>query len=139
MDPASVVVRSYDVADATGANASHLLTRDRDIVARAVTDALYAESPLLLERHGARGREKCLQDMQYNIDHLIPAVELRDGAIFARYVQWLDELLRARGVETRDVVRSLELIRDQCTARFPGPESRAIREILQAGLDMFSE
>ena len=120
-------------ADA-GARAAALLMRDRDVLALDVTSALYAESPQLLQRHGERGREKCHQDMRYNIDHLIPAVDLGDGAMFARYVEWLDGLLRARNVATRDVVRCLELLRDRCAERFPAAESAAIGAVVDAGL-----
>ena len=128
-----------DVADEIGASAGRLLMRDRDTVARAVTAALYAASPLLLERHGERGRDKCLQDMHYTIDHLIPAVDLGDPAMFTRYVEWLDGLLRVRRVDTRDVIRCLELLRDQCTERFPRPEADAIRAILDAGRNVFAK
>lgn len=121
-------------AEGAGARAASFLARDREAVAGAVTEALYAESPALLERHGERGREKCLQDMRHNIDHLIPAVELEDGAMFARYVEWLDALLRARRVETRHVARCLELLRDQCAARYPGAAADAVGAIVGAGL-----
>ena len=127
-----------DVIHDTGASASRLLMRDQDAVARAVTAALYAASPALLERHGERGRDKCLQDMHYTIEHLIPAVDLGDPALFVRYVEWLDGLLRARSVDTRDVVRCLELIREQCIERFPRAESEAIGAILQAGRTVFA-
>ena len=120
--------------DWVGARAARLLERDRELLARAVTEALYAESPALLERYGERGRQKCLQDMRHNVDHLIPAVDLGDAPMFARYVQWLDSLLRARSVDTREVVRCLELLRDQSAARFPAAEADAVGAIIDAGL-----
>ena len=129
---------THDVIHDTGAIASRLLMHDQDAVARAVTAALYVASPELLERHGERGRDKCLQDMHYTIEHLIPAVDLGDPAVFIRYVEWLNGLLRARSVDTRDVARCLELIREQCTERFPRAEAEAIGAILQAGLTVFA-
>jgi hypothetical protein len=114
--------------------AARRLLRDKEPLAQAVSDALYAEDPSLMERHGARGREKCLQDMRYNIEHLIPAVELGDGLMFAGYVEWLDTLLRARHVATRDIVRCLELLGDEGARRYPREESEAITRILRAGL-----
>ena len=117
-----------------GLRAARLLLIDREALAREVTDALYAESPDLLARHGQAGREKCLQDMRYNIEHLTPAVELGDEAMFAGYVQWLDSLLRARNVPTRDVVRCLELLNDRCAVRYPRGEAETISAILRAGL-----
>src|ERR1700709_1746657 len=106
----------------TGRDAAARLLRARSALAHAVTTRLYAELPELLEKHGERGREKCLQDMEYNVEHLAPAVHLADGEIFARYVTWLDDLLRARGVATRDVMRSLELLRDEVLARYGAPD-----------------
>ena len=120
--------------DGVAARSAALLMRDREALAQEVTAALYAESPDLLERHGERGRGKCLQDMGYNIEHLIPAVDLADGAMFARYVEWLDGLLRARNVATRDVIRCLELLRDRCVERYSAAESGAIADIIEAGL-----
>jgi hypothetical protein len=127
---------THGTDDGVDTRAAALLMRDREVLAQDVTAALYAESPDLLQRHGERGRGKCLQDMMYNIEHLIPAVDLADGAMFARYVEWLDGLLRARNVATRDVIRCLELLRDRCVARFPAPESSAITGIIEAGLRM---
>ena len=120
--------------DSVAARSAALLMRDREMLAQEVTAALYAESPDLLERHGERGRGKCLQDMVYNVEHLIPAVDLADGAMFARYVEWLDGLLRARNVATRDVIRCLELLRDRCVERYPAAESAAIVDIIETGL-----
>lgn len=125
---------TIDTNDGVAARSAALLMRDRETLAQEVTAALYAESPDLLERHGERGRGKCLQDMGYNIEHLIPAVDLADGAMFARYVEWLDNLLRARNVATRDVIRCLELLRDRCAAQYPAEESFAIAGIIEAGL-----
>ena len=121
-------------SDSVAARSAALLMRDREMLAQEVTAALYAESPDLLERHGERGRGKCLQDMVYNVEHLIPAVDLADGAMFARYVEWLDGLLRARNVATRDVIRCLELLRDRCVERYPAAESAVIADIIETGL-----
>lgn len=117
-----------------GMRAARRLLQDKEPLAQAVTEALYREDPALMERHGARGREKCHQDMRYNVEHLIPAVELGDGLMFAGYVEWLDTLLRARHVATRDIVRCLELLGDETTRRYATDEAEAIARILRAGL-----
>ncbi len=103
-------------------------------IARAVTDALYSENPGLLARYGERGRAKCLQDIRYNVEHLAPAVELDDPPCFARYVAWCDDLLRSRGVPTRDLARSLELVEDELRARLAPDEAAAAAASLRAGL-----
>ena len=114
--------------------AAALLLGQKADLARAVTARLYDERPELIARHGERGREKCLQDMHHNVEQLAPAVDLEDGEMFARYVRWLDDMLRSRGVATGDVVRCLELLRDETAARFDGDEARLIAGILDVGL-----
>lgn len=103
-------------------------------LAAAVTDALYAARPELSERYGVEGRRKCLQDMHYNLEHLAPSVELQRPDLFADYARWLDDLLRARGVPTDDVIDCLRLTLDAVTARFPADEAAPIVASLNAGL-----
>jgi hypothetical protein len=122
-----------DAVTAGGRAAARLLA-DGEALARAVTDALYAERPELLARYGERGREKCLQDLRYTVEHLVPAVDLGDPELFAGYVRWLDALLRARNVDTDEVVRSLELLERVAGDRFPDDEAAAVAPVVQAGL-----
>lgn len=116
------------------ARAAERLRAEADALARALTDRLYAEMPALLDRYGAVGRQKCLQDMGYNLEHLAPAVELADPAVFARYARWLDDLLRARGIPTGEVRRSLELMEQAVHERFPPDEADAVVPCIRAGL-----
>lgn len=111
-----------------------MLMRDTDQLARAVTAQFFKENPELLERYGERGRDKCLQDMRYNIEHLVPAVDMGDPSMFTRYVEWLDGLLRARDVPTRDLLRCLELLRNEVFSRYDRPEVDAINVVLNEGI-----
>ena len=81
-----------------GTAAAERLLAEKATLAAEITAALYAEMPELLARHGEYGPRKCLEDMRYNLEHLAPAVDLADPALFAGYVRWLDGLLRARNV-----------------------------------------
>jgi hypothetical protein len=108
--------------------------RDKEAIAVAVTEALYEESPELIEKHGERGRQKTLQDMRYNIEHLTPAVDLGEPDMFAKYVTWLDDLLRARGVATKYTRRCLEMVRGEADARYDADAAKAIDDVLDAGL-----
>ncbi len=117
-----------------GSVAARALMRDRESLARAVTDALYAEAGARLAHHGDNGRVRCLEDMHFNVDHLIPAVDLGDPDMFVRYVRWLHDLLAARSVDTRDVTRCLELLRDEVSRRYAADEAQAVARILEAGL-----
>lgn len=110
------------------------LQTHREALAQAITDALYAEMPELLGRYGERGRQKCLQDMRYNLDHLAPAVELEEPRVFASYALWLNDLLRARHIPTGEVVRSLVLTERVVRERMPADEAEAVARSIRAGL-----
>jgi hypothetical protein len=117
-----------------GARAAAALAEHAEAVARSVTGLLYAEMPWLVDRYGERGRQKCLQDMRYHLQHLSPAVELEEPALFARYAQWCDDMLRARGVQTAELARSLQLMESDVAARLPGEDARIVADCLQAGI-----
>ena len=119
---------------AAEARAASRLLADKESLARAITDALYADMPELMAKYGEAGREKCLQDMRYNLEHLIPAVDLGQPEMFAGYVRWLDDLLRARNVSTGEVVRSLELTEALVRERFSTEEAEAVATCIRAGL-----
>jgi hypothetical protein len=125
-------------AATVGTRASERLLADKEALARAITGALYEETPALMQRYGEAGREKCLQDMRYNLEHLASAVDLAQPAMFAGYVRWLDGLLRARNVSTDEVVRSLELTDREIRERFPAEEAEAVAPCIGAGLAALS-
>jgi hypothetical protein len=116
-----------------GALAAAALLENKEAVARSVTGLLYAEMPWLVDRYGERGRQKCLQDMRYNVEHLAPAVELQDPAMFARYAAWCDGVLRSRGVSTDELARSLVLMESDVAARLPPEQAAAVAAGLRAG------
>ena len=116
------------------ARAAAVLVDDREALAREVGHRLYAEMPWLLEKYGERGREKCLQDMRYNLEHLAPAVELDDPAIFERYVLWVDWLLRSRSVDTAELARSLELVEETAGRRMDEEAREVLGRSIAAGL-----
>src|SRR5947209_6219450 len=116
---------------AAGHPAAARLLHDKELLARAVTAAIYEEFPDLIEKHGETGRAKCLQDMHYNIEHLIPAVDLQQPELFAEYVHWLDGMLRARGVATRDVRRCLELLREETRNRYDAASATAVASAIE--------
>lgn len=110
------------------------LLEQKETIARSVTGLLYAEMPWLQDKYGDRGRDKCLQDMRYNLEHLIPAVELQAPDMFSRYAAWCDGVLRARGVPTGELIRSLEIMRADIAARLPADQSDAVGPSLDAGI-----
>ncbi|HEV2130044.1 MAG TPA: hypothetical protein VGR27_03020 [Longimicrobiaceae bacterium] len=120
------------------AGSEALLARKEEL-ARAITEALYAEMPDLMEKYGESGRAKCLQDMRYNLEHLAPAVALGEPALFARYVAWLRDMLGARGIPADEVRRSLELTQDFVRVRLAAEQAELVAAAVAAGLNALAE
>ena len=108
-------------------------------VAMGITAALYRERPELAEKYGAAGRERCLEDMHYNLDHLAAAADLEAPEQFASYIRWVDALLRARGVPTGELARTLELADWMLSARLQAEHMAVVGRVLQAGLSALRE
>ncbi|HEX8692750.1 MAG TPA: hypothetical protein VF746_10040 [Longimicrobium sp.] len=117
-----------------GERAAARLLERRDEIARAGTEALYAEKPWLLAKYGERGRQKCLQDMRYNVEHLAPAVELDAPAMFEAYARWVDDVLRARNVPTGELVRALELMERAAAEGMDDAERGVLARCVAAGV-----
>ena len=114
--------------------AAERIVAEKENLARAITEALYRERPELTARYGAAGREKCLQDMRYNLEHLAPAVALDQPSMFAGYARWLIGMLEARGIPGDEVARSLALTRAAIDDSFPPDEALATAPALEAAL-----
>lgn len=114
--------------------AANAILAAKDQLAPVITARLYDAVPSLAERYGERGRQKCLEDMRYNLEHLAPAVALSSPAMFAGYAAWLDDLLRARDVPTADTVTSLELTMDALEETLDPAHLPLIRRCVDAGL-----
>lgn len=125
--------------DVSARAAGQRLLDEKEPLARAITAALYERMPELLERHGQRGRAKCLEDMHYNLEHLAPAVDLGEPVMFANYVRWLGDLLRARNVGTDEVRASLEVTERVIRERFETAQAEAVCACIRAGLATLQE
>jgi phycobilisome protein len=118
--------------------AANRLLEEKDALAVAITDAHYAEQPNLMAKYGVAGRRRCLEDVRYTLEHLIPALDLGQPSMFAEYVQWLEQLLRARRVETSDLVRSLEVTEKVTREHLPNDEAEAVASTIRAGLSVLA-
>lgn len=126
-----------DLVTATTRAANRLL-EEKEALAAAITNAHYAEQPDLMAKYGVAGRQRCLEDVRYTLDHLIPALDLGQPSMFADYVRWLDQLLRARRVDTSDLVRSLEVTEEVTRKHIPNDEADAVAETIRAGLSVLA-
>lgn len=124
---------THGAADARS-HASEALIARKEELAREITVALYVAHPEWLERYGAVGRDKCLQDMRYTIEHLAPAVALGEPQLFAGYCRWLIDLLRPRGIPAQHVRDTLAVVRRVLGDRLTMEQAPVVVGIVDAGI-----
>jgi MerR family transcriptional regulator, light-induced transcriptional regulator len=122
------------MAGAVGSVVADEILARKEEFARDITAALYSRVPDLSDRHGERGRSKCLQDMRYNLEHLAPAVALDDDSLFVGYAIWLQDMLAARGVGGDEVRLALELTAATLVNRLPAARSMLATSPVYAAL-----
>lgn len=73
-----------------------------------VTEGIYKDYPVLLEKYGELGRQKCREDNEHHIKHLQTAVSMVDEKFFIDYAHWLNGILTSRGMKTEHLVDNFE-------------------------------
>lgn len=76
-------------------------------IAGALVALQYEQMPELESRYGPAGRQKCLEDGLYHIEHLAEAVDAADDYLFWDYVAWADILLTRRHIPTEHLASNL--------------------------------
>ncbi|KKK37155.1 hypothetical protein WQ57_15640 [Mesobacillus campisalis] len=79
------------------------ITRRNEIIDE-VTQGIYQDFPVLLEKFGERGVEKCREDNGHHLKHLETALFLGNPQSFIDYAHWLDGILTSRGMATEHLV-----------------------------------
>ena len=120
---------------ADGIATSEMLLARKDELASIVTDALYAAHPEFLDRYGAVGRERCLEDMRHTLEHLAPSVALGEPQLFAGYVAWLVELLRPRGITSEHVGDTMRVLEQVLSSELNSKHIAAVKPSVAAGLE----
>jgi hypothetical protein len=69
-----------------------------------VTDGIYEDYPILLEKYGERGRQKCKEDNEHHIKYLQTAASMEEEKYFIDYAHWLNGILTSRGMKTEHLI-----------------------------------
>jgi len=93
---------------------------------------MYAADPGLDQRFGPAGRARCEADVHHHLDYLQAALDADDPGVFARYVGWLGNILEARGVPSRHLGASMELLERYFTAVLPPAEAARVQAVVLA-------
>ncbi|KAA0547344.1 hypothetical protein FZW96_10730 [Bacillus sp. BGMRC 2118] len=79
-----------------------------ELITHDVTESIYKANPILLDKFGQRGKQKCKEDNLHHLRHLQTAFELKNSFVFIDYTNWLNNLLTNRGMETIHIIDNFE-------------------------------
>ena len=114
--------------------ADNLAARRGELSVR-VAEKHLEQNPELLERFGAIGRVRCIEDADFHVQYLSHAVRLATPGLFTAYTQWVRQLLEKRAIGWHDLQKNLELLRDELTRDLDDRDATLIRDYIGAALD----
>ncbi len=94
------------------ATPSEWLSENIPRLAEKITTTHFSRHPVLLERYGPRGKQKCLEDAAYHLHYLAEAVAVNSTSSFIDYIGWGKIMLASRGIEVKDLENSLITMAD---------------------------
>ena len=112
--------------------AGHALRVRALALADSVVTELYRRRPDLQNRYGPGGRRHCVNDLAHHFRFLAASTELCDAKVFVDYVAWAADVMASRGVDVRDQLDSLEVLRDVAAAAVPDEIAGFVRDTVSA-------
>lgn len=111
------------------------ILNEKDRLAKEILDQQYQENPLLWEKWGQQGYDRCLEDTAYHLSYLAESIKTGSPAVFHNYIKWARELFENLGIPTEDLSRNLILIQEIVSSNIPEAEN-LISERIDKAMDM---
>lgn len=86
------------------------LRAKRSFIIDTVVEREFARHPELVERYGAAGRDKAIQDAHFHLSFLAEALALNDPTLFVDYTAWAKVVLVKRDVRAEDLAFHLQCL-----------------------------
>lgn len=102
-------------------------------VIEEVVEGIYKAYPMLEEKYGKLGREKCVEDNYHHFKHLDTAYTLNESNIFTDYAIWLNNILTSRGMKEEHLIDNFERIHTSLQ-NFDDKEASSYREYLASAI-----
>lgn len=96
------------------------MTEQRDALARAAVERLFASRPDLTERYGEAGRRKCVEDTGHHILYLAEAAATDSPELFRGYVAWAKILFTGLNLPETDLADGLAALAEVVGERVGG-------------------
>lgn len=103
-----------------------------------VTDGIYKDNPILLEKYGERGRQKCKEDNEHHIKYLQTAASMDEEKYFIDYAHWLNGILTSRGMKTEHLIDNFNRLIGAIEKSNDDKSARAYVNMLEQAIDSLS-
>lgn len=106
-----------------------------DEIIEEVTEGIYKDYPLLLEKYGEKGRQKCREDNVHHIKHLQTAASMGDEKFFIDYAHWLNGILTSRGMKTEHLIDNFVRLQKAFRNKSRGSDFEEFIEVLDSTIN----
>lgn len=103
-----------------------------------VTDGIYRDYPILLEKYGERGRQKCKEDNEHHIKYLQTAANMDEEKYFIDYAHCLNGILTSRGMKTEHLFDNFQRLIGAFEHSNDDKHSRVFIHMLESAIDSLS-
>lgn len=103
-----------------------------------VTDGIYRDYPILLEKYGERGRQKCKEDNEHHIKYLQTAAAMDEEKYFVDYAHWLNGILTSRGMKTEHLIDNFQRLKNAFENSMDDEPLKVFINMLETAMDSLS-
>ena len=104
-----------------------------------VTDGIYKDNPILLEKYGERERQKCKEDNEHHIKYLQTAAAMDEEKYFVDYAHWLNGILTSRGMKTEHLIDNFHRLKNAFERLNDDKLSRVFINMLESAIESLSD
>lgn len=116
------------------ASVADVIAENMRTLAVAATEHHYQAVPSL-QRFGARGRARCIEDTEFHLEFLIESINAGSVAQFVNYCGWVKILIHHRGIDVSYFSENLYHLRSELQRKLSEKQFALVSKYIQAGLD----
>jgi MerR family transcriptional regulator, light-induced transcriptional regulator len=115
-------------------DAAEVISDNLQMLATAAVESHYKSDPSL-QRYGARGRARCIEDAEFHLEFLLSALAAESIGQFVDYCGWAKILLHNGGIDVAHLADNLQHLSTALKRKLSKQQFSIVEEYLQAGID----
>ena len=129
-----VATRSASPRPRSIRSAAEVISENLQTFASAAVERHYKSDPRL-QRYGARGRARCIEDAEFHLEFLLSALDAGSIGQFVDYCGWAKILLHSRGIDVSYLIDNLQHLGSVLKTKLSKQQFSMVAEYLQAGIN----